>query len=307
MLSRKLSVIRYFWGYIIVFVLVFSCEYIFARIPEPDTILIGTLVGNNGETIVSRESQKIIVRAVVDGATLATAEVPTTNGDKFILRVPMDDGVAPRIIGTAKSSDRIKLFVDNNETNLSIEPKENEFGGIEIPVGRGNVLMLSLSVPDNILSDDINNNSIPDSWEEFYSTSRNGYAGISLKSDDSGLDNDNDGFTNREEYIAGTDPQDETGVFKITSVKIPETHSKNLNDENMFSKESNASLRITFAPMVNGRLYTLRRSTDISKDKKHWDNIATIKADSDADCFTWVLPEPTGDIGFYYIAVEVAE
>lgn len=305
MLSKKLSVIRYFWGYIIVFVLVCSCEYIFARIPEPDTIVIGTLVGNNGETIASRVSQKIIVRAVVDGATLATAEVPSNNGGKFILRVPMDDGVAPRITGTAKSSDRIKLLVDNLETNLSVEPKENEFGGVEIPAGRGNVLMLSFSVPDNILSDDINSNSIPDSWEEMYSISRNGYAGISLKSDDSGLDNDNDGFTNREEYIAGTDPQDETGVFKITSVNIPEAHSKNY--ENRFSKESNTSLQITFAPMVNGRLYTLRRSTDLSKDKKQWDNIATIRADSDADYFTWVLPEPNGDIGFYYIAVEVAE
>ena len=230
------------------------------------------------------------MRAVVDGATLATAEVPSSDDGRFVLRVPMDDGAAPRIAGTAKSSDRIKVVVDNVAADLSVETEETKSSGVEIPAGRGNVLALSFSVSEEIVKDDINANGIPDEWEGRYMAARNGHAGISLMSDDSALDNDGDGFSNREEWIAGTDPLDEASIFDIRS----------------FGTGTDA-LRVTFGPLTKGRLYTLRRSAKLTADKEQWSTVATMRAESDAESFTWALPAPSGDAGFYRIAVEVAE
>lgn len=262
----------------------------FAKIPEPDTILVGSLTREDGSKITSAPGQTLVVRAVVDGATLATAEVPSSGDGRFVLRVPMDDGAAPRIAGTAKSSDRIKVVVDNAAADLSVETEETKSSGVEIPAGRGNVLALSFSVSGEIVKDDINANGIPDEWEGRYMAARNGHVGISLMSDDSALDNDGDGFSNREEWIAGTDPLDEASIFDIRS----------------FGTGTDA-LRVTFGPLTKGRLYTLRRSAQLTADKEQWSTVATMRAESDAESFTWTLPAPSGDAGFYRIAVEVAE
>lgn len=260
-----------------------------AKIPEPDTILVGSLTGENGSKLTSVPGQTLVVRAVVDGATLATAEVPSGDDGRFVLRVPMDDGAAPRIAGTAKSSDRIKVVVDNAAADLSVETEETKSSGVEIPAGRGNVMSLSFSVSGEIVKDDINANGIPDEWEGRYMAARNGHAGISLMSDDSALDNDGDGFSNREEWIAGTDPLDEASIFSIQALDKGQT------------------LRVAFGPLAKGRLYTLRRSAKLTADKEQWSTVATMRAESDAESFTWVLPAPSGDAGFYRIAVEVAE
>ena len=277
------------WICAVVLVMLFG-KTAFARIPEPDTIIVGSLAGEGGAAVNSLPGQTIVVRAVVDGATLATAEVPSGGDGKFVLRVPMDDGVAPRIAGTAKTSDRIKLIVDNAAAGISTETEETKSGGVEIPSGRGNIISLAFSVSGAIVKDDINSNGIPDAWEFSYSTARNGHAGISLMSDDSALDNDGDGFSNREEWIAGTDPLDEASIFDIRS----------------FGTGSDA-LQIKFGPMTKGRLYTLYRSASLAADKQQWSSIATMRAESDAESFTWTLPAPSGDAGFYRIAVEVAE
>lgn len=253
-----------------------------AKIPEPDTILVGSLAGANGAAISSQPGQTLVVRAVVDGATLASAEVPSGGDGCFILRVPMDDGVAPRLAGTAKSSDRIRIVVDNVAAELSAEAEETKAGGVEIPAGRGNILSLSFSVAGDIVLDDINGNGIPDDWEL--------QAGLSLEQDDSALDNDGDGYSNREEWIAGTDPQDETSGLAIWSID-PQPDS----------------IRIRFAPLVGGRTYSLRKSTSLLAPSKDWRTVATFTADADMESFLWVIPIPSGNSNFYRVSVEVSE
>ena len=288
MLIRQVDVIRRSIC-LVLFLLVLSLTAL-ARIPEPDTILVGTLTGKNGALIASRQGQAIVVRAVVDGATLATAEVPSNGDGRFVLRVPMDDGAAPRIAGTAKSSDRIKVVVDNVAADLSMETEETKAGGVEIPAGRGNILALSFSVSGNIVLDDINANGIPDAWELQYAEPRNGHAALSLARDDSALDNDGDGFSNREEWIAGTDPLDEASRLAIWSIETQP-----------------GSLNIRFAPLVGGRLYSLRKSASLAAPPSEWITVATFRADADMESFLWVLPVPSGTSNFYRVSVEVAE
>ena len=273
-----------------VFLALLTHGVLFARIPEPDTIIVGSIAGTSGTAVSSLPGQTITVRAMVDGATLATAEVSADGDGRFVLRVPMDDGAAPRIAGTAMTSDRIKIVVDNVAAGISTEAEETKSGGVEIPVGRGNILAMSFSVAGEIVKDDINANGIPDEWESRYMAARNGHVGISLASDDSSLDNDGDGFSNREEWIAGTDPLDEASIFDIRS----------------FGTGADA-LSVTFGPLTKGRLYTLYRSTTLTSDEKQWESIATMRAESDSESFKWTLPAPSGDAGFYRIAVEVVE
>ncbi len=261
-----------------------------AKIPEPDTILIGSVAGVGGATVASRPGQTVVVRAVVDGATLATAEIPADGDGRFILRVPMDDGASPRLAGTAKTSDRIRVVVENASAGLSLEAEETKSGGIEIPAGRGNVMALSFSVAGNIVVDDINANGIPDDWESRYAKPRNGFAALSLERDDGALDNDGDGYSNREEWIAGTDPQNTESVFVCTTIE-----------------PGDDSLRISFAPVVGGRLYSLRRSASLALPAKEWTTVATIRTEADAESYTWTLPAPSADVGFYRVSVEVAE
>ena len=259
---------------------------VFARIPEPDTILVGSLTGEGGSAVVSRPGQTVVVRAVVDGATLATAEIPTGGDGRFVLRVPMDDGAAPRLAGTAKSSDHIRIVVDNE----ALETEETKTGGIEIPAGRGNVMSLSFSVAGAVVVDDINANGIPDEWESRYATPRNGFAALSLARDDGALDNDGDGFSNREEWIAGTDPQNPESRFVCTTI------TRDLD-----------ALRISFSPVEGGRVYSLRRADSLALPAKDWTTIATIRTDTASVSYTWTLPAPTSDSGFYRVAVEVAQ
>lgn len=263
---------------------------LFAKIPEPDTILVGHLADASGNALTSAVGQTLVVRAVVDGVTLATAEVPSEGDGRFMLRIPMDDGVAPRLAGTAKSSDRISIVVDNAAAELSAETEETKGGGVEIPAGRGNILSLSFSVSDNIVSDDVNANGIPDSWELQYSTARNGHEAISLERDDSELDNDGDGFSNREEWITGTDPLDETSRLAIWSIE-PDSDS----------------LRISFAPLVGGRRYLLHRSVSLVNPSADWSVIATFIADEDMESFVWTLPISSAKSGFYCVEVEVSK
>ena len=41
---------------------------------------------------------------------------------------------------------------------------------------------------------------------------------------DAGLDNDGDGLTNLQEYLAGTDPNDSTSSFRITAIARVDTN-----------------------------------------------------------------------------------
>jgi len=261
-----------------------------ARIPEPDTILVGSISEAGGVAIASRPGQTVVVRAMVDGVTLATTELPAGGDGRFVLRVPMDDGAAPHLAGTAKSSDRIRVVVENAAAGLSLEAEETKAGGIEIPAGRGNVMSLSFSVSGNLVVDDINANGIPDEWESRYATPRNGFAALSLARDDGDLDNDGDGFSNREEWMAGTDPQDTESRFVCTAIE-----------------HGGDTLRISCSPIAGNRVYSLRRATSLTLPAKEWTTVATFCSDTDADSYTWALPAPASDSGFYRVAVEVSE
>lgn len=251
------------------------------RIPEPDTIVVGTL-GN------APAGKPLEVRAVVEGATLATAEVSGWTG-LFLLRIPMDDGAAPRLAGTAKANDKVRLVVVDAATGAEAEILETADGGLEIPSGRGQVIQGTYRVAAGSLTGgDADGDGMPDSWEALYAAGKNGHAGLDSAGDDATADNDGDGRTNWEEYVAGTDPLDEDSVFGVVSIAV-----------------AGRDVSVKAGPGAAGRKYSLMRAETLG-DTSGWKAVATAEgADGGGEVeLPWT---GTADGGYFRVDVEVAE
>ena len=271
---------------VVFLVSIFAAATADAKVPEPDTIICGTLSQAGGLPIKSQENQKIRVQAIVDGAVIASADVSTVT-NTFVLRIPMDDGIAPRITGTAKSSDLVRVRVMNVTEGSSIETAETQVKAIEIPAERGSVLSVDFRVDGAVLGDDQDGDGLPDSWEALYATSS--FAGVRalvLSADDSQLDNDGDGFTNYEEFVAGTNPLDSSSTFSIKKMEIED-----------------GAVSLMFGPVTVDRIYSLLYKPDLSV--KDWAVVDQYRPVEAQDHAVWEAKSGGGDGGFYKLRVEV--
>lgn len=247
------------------------------RIPEPDAIVVGTL----GNAPVGKSLE---VRAVVEGATLAKAEV---SGGAFLLRVPMDDGASPRLPGTAKANDRLRMVAVDVASGAEAEILETADGGLEIPSGRGQVIQGTYRVAEwTWVEGDADGDGMPDAWEALYAAGKNGHAGLVAGADDGAADNDGDGRSNWEEYVAGTDPLDENSVFSLVDIEVV-----------------GRKVTVKAAPGTAGRRYSLMRSAVLGTGAV-WKAVATAEGGEDEVELPW---SGADDGGYFRVDVEVAE
>jgi hypothetical protein len=98
-----------------------------------------------------------------------------------------------------------------------------------------------------IATGDSNSNGIPDWWEQWYfGLGGSGGDGSGTKFDSEG-DPDIDGFSNKEEYIAGTDPTNPESALKMKHVK-----------------QEGSAMAIKWSS-ASGKRYTVQRSADLIK------------------------------------------
>ncbi len=265
-----------------------SAGSLMAKVPEPDTVLCGTLAQVDGSGVQSTALRKLQVQAVVDGAVLAVADVSSTT-NTFVLRIPMDDGVSPRIPGTAKSSDRVRVRVVNTTEGTVVETQETQVNAIEIPSERGSVIAVDFRVDGTVMGDDLDGDGLPDVWERQYAVSRfAGVAPLSLAEKDSVSDNDGDGYSNWEEFVAGTDPLDKSSVFSIRRMDV-----------------GTDTVSLSFGPVTEDRIYSLLYKADLGL--KDWTVIDQYRPVEAQDEISWEAATGGGNGGFYRLRVEMAQ
>jgi hypothetical protein len=101
-----------------------------------------------------------------------------------------------------------------NQTNCSFtlrQVRTNQAGNYAVAITNlaGNATRLSSNAVLTVLAD-ADGDHLPDDWEI-----ANGLNATDAA--DAGLDNDNDGVTNWQEYLTGTDPNDANSYLRITS------------------------------------------------------------------------------------------
>jgi hypothetical protein len=99
---------------------------------------------------------------------------------------------------------------------------------------------------------DSDEDGIPDAWELAN--------GTDPRMPDGSADPDGDGFTNLQEYLAGTNPHDATSVLRITSISL---------------ETGNHSAALSFLAVSN-RTYSIRCSTNPSAGP--WQKVVDIAA-----------------------------
>jgi hypothetical protein len=122
------------------------------------------------------------------------------------------------------------------------------------------------------------NDGIPDSWKRQY--------GFSVSDPTvAGTDSDGDGFTNYQEYLCGTKPNDSASILKIGQMNVV-----------MQPDGKSAQFTVSWVPVAN-RSYTVERSFDL----KTWAPVATqIQAATPLNTYTDSVTFPQGGTKCFY-------
>jgi spore coat protein CotH len=127
--------------------------------------------------------------------------------------------------------------------------------------------------PNNGNAYDSNNDGLPDSWQLQY------FSSLADPQSAPGADPDGDGFTNLQEYLAGTNPTDSTSYLKIDSATVA---------------GSNTAIRFN---AVVGKTYTVLYRTNLTLGA--WAKLSNVPAQGSTGPVTVNDPGPTSKSRFY--------
>jgi len=236
-----------------------------AKIPELDTIFYGTLYHNGGDELFAGASGELVVQARLNGVLLS--ETPVAVGtSKYAIKIPMDDGQAPRLNGTARFGERITLAIRSTVLDVAEDATENGTLGLSIPTERGSALSLNLTVSTNM---------------ESPMAAFSAWAVQNLVEPEPLIDSDFDGANNIEEFEAGTDPNESSEKFRIISVD-------KLNGFNL----------VKFGPIRLSRVYTVWASDKLGAED--WLNVGQITPSTESDSFLFGHSPANADTRYFY-------
>lgn len=264
-----------FWCCLLALILT-PCVAVHAKIPEPDAIFYGKAKHKGGTLLVPGSTGDIVVIARLNGVNIAQATIQALSSD-FVLRVPMDDGQEPRLANTARGNDRVRVYFRSNvldveeETTLSVSNN-----GLVIPTERGLLNSGDLTVNGDL-------GGVPPDLATYAEWAASYGIDGAASSDDA----DNDGQTNLQEFVAGTDPTNSSDSFRILEVH-----------------RANGVSSIKFGPVLLSRQYSIWSSPDLSEGS--WQRVGIIVPGTPADYrwFDHLSPENTPQL-FYKLSVDV--
>lgn len=250
-----------------------------AKRPDPDRVYWG-VVKHKGTTAVLPAFQGQVMVRVRLGGVLIEESAMQAGQDGYVLKVPMDDGVEPRLPATARGGEGIKIYLRNTETGDEFEVDQTEAGAEVLSATKGHVEAINLTIdqdlgtPGGVMAQYAQ-------WAAPYEST----AGVLGLLRDGAKDQDGDGMPNFAEFLANTDPLSPLDRLRI----IRFTHSRGVNN-------------IVFGPVHLGRRYRIYCSETLGPGD--WTEVgARVPGRTDAsEFFDHVSSQPRL---FYKVGVEL--
>ena len=206
-------------------------EYVSGSVLRDGSVRVVARVKNLGAPASPASSLKLWPKLAPGANPLAAIDVSLLNpGD--LVEIPLDLPAGSQ----AEGDTAYRLIVDEENLAGDIDRTNNEI-----------FFALNLFIDDD-------GDGIPRAWEIANGLSDSNAA-------DASADPDHDGFTNRQEYLAGTNPHDGNSYLKIGQFNV----IQNANG-------TTATSTISWVP-VAGRLYAVERSFDLTTWQVVADNI----------------------------------
>jgi len=182
-----------------------------AKLPELDSVFFGEVVLNDGSGFSPEPGEEIIIIARLNGQIVA--ESPLVSGsNSYTLKVPIDDGINPRIPNTARLGERVTIAIRSDTLNVEAETVESVFlSGLSLSNEKGSVHLLSLTISDEVAGETTTMANFS-SWAMNSGLTTFPAKLIAL------VDSDGDGQNNLEEFVALTDPLSGTSSFRVLDI-----------------------------------------------------------------------------------------
>lgn len=209
----------------------------FAAMHGPDGSLID-IANHVGQMNAAWTNAPFEVRPWAVGQTTNAAPGERVPSDShFTFDVDLNDPLVAGYLQSALNDGRLRLFLSSLSPANQITPGGTGGGGLgAYPewATRENLLYdpPALLVEGTVVSgEDTDKDGLPDDWERFHWRNLDAIADV---------DEDLDGASNRDEWIAGTDPKQAASVLRIVASD--------------FDPDGNARLRFTIAPSRSYRI-----------------------------------------------------
>ena len=242
-----------------------------AKLPELDAVYFGTLRHNGGVPLVPSYTGQVLVIARFNGVAVAESAVPLGQSG-YTLKIPMDDGKEPRLQGTVRAAEQVRVFVRNTGSGAEHEVTQTKTTPFSISAVKGDLQLYDLSVAEDL--------GVGGTLAEQYAAWKRAYPQLSQTSDDSGLDFDGDSMTNLQEYLADTDPTAAGSTLRI---------------RNFIRKHGVNS--INFGPIRLSRAYTVYTTESLSAPI--WVKVGELRPTTDAD-LSWFDHTATDKPNLFY-------
>jgi len=244
-----------------------------AKLPELDAVYFGRILQNSTEPVVPNLAEQVAVVAKLNGVEIArTSLVPGSS--QYLLKIPLDDGINPRLPGTARFHERVRVYVVKTGDPTEHEVVES-VSGLYISSVKGDVRAMDLRIPGDLGLPTGPSADALSQWALSF--------GLDPLLITETSDFDNDGVSDLDEFTAGTDPSDPNSKLEV----IETIHN-------------NGVTSIRYGPVRVGRLYRIYFSATMEDGT--WTEIGSASPTQNApdrwiDHVTQVSP------GFYRITV----
>ncbi|MBN8460692.1 MAG: hypothetical protein J0M04_22915 [Verrucomicrobia bacterium] len=257
----------------VVILMLASCAPVIGKLPELDTVFWGQVRHKTNQPLVPLAGAQIQVMARLNGVTIATAEI-APGSSAFKLKVPMDDGINPRLPGTSRFNERVRIFVRSNVLGEEYEAMESvSSDGLLVAAGKDEAVKPASTL--SVAADFGSAGASPMAqWLMAYG----------LAPDATSADADGDGTENGAEFAADTDPLDPTKKFRI--MEVTRMAGNNF---------------VKFGPIRSTRQYTIWCSPSLGQDS--WSSVGSLTPGTDGDYFLFGHPTPASPNVFYRLEV----